>query len=347
MKMRILWILAALLALGAAAAEGAELTFSSFDGGGHEYAVKIGDPALLACDESRDYGERQEAEASSAYTVTFAFTGLSPGSTRVAVEGRSPILENDDYLYTATVDGDLNVTLAPVREISTFFLARNGEIYYDSYAIARGEDGFLLSVSDGEPREIDDASAAALMDVVEKYGVEGWDGFDESMEYVLDGEGFTLEICLTDGTHILARGDNAFPENYFPAIGKMQEILENAACGGEETAMKLKINGTEVPVTWEENPSVAALRALAPLQIRMSMYGGFEQVGPIGQSLPREDRQTATKPGDIVLYAGDQIVVFYGENSWAYTRLGHVDLPAEDLAKLLSNGDVVIGIEGE
>ena len=80
-----------------------------------------------------------------------------------------------------------------------------------------------------------------------------------------------------------------------------------------------------------------------PLTIQMSMYGGFEQVGSIGQSLPREDSQTTTQAGDIVLYSGNQIVVFYGSNSWAYTRLGHItDKSAADLKELLGNGDVTI-----
>ena len=56
----------------------------------------------------------------------------------------------------------------------------------------------------------------------------------------------------------------------------------------------------------------------------------------------RNDKQTTTNPGDIVLYSGDQIVVFYGSNSWSYTRLGHVDLADDELAEMLSNGDVTI-----
>ena len=115
----------------------------------------------------------------------------------------------------------------------------------------------------------------------------------------------------------------------------------------EEEAMRLTIDGTQVPVTWEDNASVDALRALTPLEIRMSMYGGFEQVGPIGRSIARDDAQTATAPGDIVLYSGNQIVIFYGTNAWAYTRLGHVDLPEADMADLLGHGDVTIVLGGE
>ena len=116
-----------------------------------------------------------------------------------------------------------------------------------------------------------------------------------------------------------------------------------------ETMLQMKIGDTSVAVSWEENESVEALKKLCrnrPLTIQMSMYGGFEQVGSIGQSLPRNDSQTTTQAGDIVLYSGNQIVVFYGSNSWAYTRLGHItDQSEQELAELLGNGDVTITIE--
>ena len=110
---------------------------------------------------------------------------------------------------------------------------------------------------------------------------------------------------------------------------------------GEKT-MRLKIGETEVPVSWEDNASVTALQELLPLTIQMSMYGGFEQVGSIGQSIPRNDTQITTGYGDVVLYSGNQIVIFYGSNSWAYTRLGHVALSQQEMTDLLSQGDVTI-----
>ena len=113
---------------------------------------------------------------------------------------------------------------------------------------------------------------------------------------------------------------------------------------GEKT-MKMMIGTTPVEVKWEDNDSVAALKELAAggLEIRMSMYGGFEQVGPIGSRLPSSDVQTVTDSGDIVLYSGSQLVVFYGSNSWAYTRLGHItDKTPEEMKTLLGNSDVTI-----
>ena len=112
--------------------------------------------------------------------------------------------------------------------------------------------------------------------------------------------------------------------------------------------LHMYINETEIPVTWENNETVDALMVLAEagdLSVQMSMYGGFEQVGPIGSRLPSADVQTQTSAGDIVLYSSDQIVVFYGSNSWAYTRLGHVaDRDAAGMRELLGHGDVTITI---
>ena len=117
----------------------------------------------------------------------------------------------------------------------------------------------------------------------------------------------------------------------------------------EETMLQMLIGDTAVAVDWEENASVDALRKLCaeqPLTIELSMYGGFEQVGSLGTSLPRSDVQTTTQAGDIVLYSGSQIVVFYGSNSWAYTRLGHIaDQTAEELAALLGRGDVTLTLQ--
>ena len=114
----------------------------------------------------------------------------------------------------------------------------------------------------------------------------------------------------------------------------------------KETAMTLSIDGKEMPVTWEDNASVKELKEICPLKVDMSMYGGFEQVGSIGQSISRDDKQITTEFGDIVLYSGNQIVVFYGSNSWAYTKLGHIDLSEEELTEILGNGDVVLEING-
>ena len=118
-----------------------------------------------------------------------------------------------------------------------------------------------------------------------------------------------------------------------------------------DAALGLRIGQGQVSVEWEENESTAALLARAqegPIEVELSMYGGFEQVGSLGESLPRADVQTTTRPGDIVLYSGNQIVLFYGSNSWAYTRLGRITGQSEaELTDLLGQGDVTITIFAE
>lgn len=114
----------------------------------------------------------------------------------------------------------------------------------------------------------------------------------------------------------------------------------------ESDELKMSINNTPVAVEWEDNEAVAALKAAVksePLTIQMSMYGGFEQVGSLGMSLPKNDTRITTSPGDVILYSGNQMVVFYGSNTWAYTRLGHItDKTPAELTQLLSNGNVTI-----
>lgn len=120
--------------------------------------------------------------------------------------------------------------------------------------------------------------------------------------------------------------------------------VSNEIKKNEEQNMVMKIGDTSVDVTWEDNDSIKELNKLAEsgLSISMSMYGGFEQVGSIGQSITRNDVQMTTQSGDIVLYSGNQLVVFYGSNSWSYTKLGKINLSQKELEKLLGNGDVTI-----
>jgi len=164
---------------------------------------------------------------------------------------------------------------------------------------------------------------------------------------------FLLGGCAEKESHssqetVMSETETSSTDN--PAATEQPAPTEEASVPAEtspteELTMMLRIDNTEISVQWEDNESVEALKDLireAPLTINMSMYGGFEQVGSLGTSLPRNDVQTTTEAGDIVLYSGNQIVVFYGSNSWAYTRLGHVELSAAEMSDLLSHGDVTI-----
>lgn len=91
--------------------------------------------------------------------------------------------------------------------------------------------------------------------------------------------------------------------------------------------------------------ALASLLAAGPLTVDMEEYGGFEKVGGLPQSLPASDSHIVTGPGDIMLYQGRNMVIFYGSNSWSYTRLGRIDgATAADVRDFLGEGDVSIVI---
>ena len=113
--------------------------------------------------------------------------------------------------------------------------------------------------------------------------------------------------------------------------------------------MKIEVNGSTFTATLADNAAADALVDWVeegPVTLELSDYAGFEKVGPLGRSLPASDSQTTTHAGDIVLYQGDQIVLFYGSNSWSYTRLGRID----DLTgweDALGSGDVTVTLSLE
>ena len=92
------------------------------------------------------------------------------------------------------------------------------------------------------------------------------------------------------------------------------------------------IDGKKIDVNWENNNSIKELKKIAKngLEISMEKYGGFEQVGSLTQNLPSNDSRLTSKPGDIFLYSGDKIVIFYGENSYSYTKLGKINNMSDD-----------------
>ena len=116
-----------------------------------------------------------------------------------------------------------------------------------------------------------------------------------------------------------------------------------------EMKMNINVNGQDFTATLEQNSAVSALVQMmenGPVTLQLSDYAGFEKVGPLGQSLPASNSQTTTQTGDIVLYQGNQIVMFYGSNSWSYTRIGRID----DLTgweEALGSGDVTVTLSVE
>ena len=114
--------------------------------------------------------------------------------------------------------------------------------------------------------------------------------------------------------------------------------------GQEEPMLKIMVGDYELSAAFEDNSSAEEFRELlaqGPVTVEMEDYGGFEKVGPLGATLTRNDTQITTEPGDVILYQGNQITIYYGTNTWSFTRLARIDNPT-GLQEKLGDGTVAV-----
>lgn len=156
---------------------------------------------------------------------------------------------------------------------------------------------------------------------------------------------FTIGLAAT----ACARSSNNLPAPTPTAEESATPTPQESPESEDNSSMKnlvLTVDGTELTVSWEDNQAVEELAEYVQekdILVSTSRYGGFEQVGSLPQSFSSSDRQITTSPGDIVLYTSDQMVLFYGSNSWSYTKLGHIEgLTRQELTDLLGKDSVEV-----
>ena len=112
--------------------------------------------------------------------------------------------------------------------------------------------------------------------------------------------------------------------------------------------MYITIGEQTESVTLVENTATKALMERlkqAPVTVKLNSSGGFEIWGSLGFSLPTSNQQINAQPGDVILYNGSNICIFYGTNSWSYTRLGKIDgLNESELHSFLRAGESNISV---
>lgn len=112
----------------------------------------------------------------------------------------------------------------------------------------------------------------------------------------------------------------------------------------EGAMLKITVGDQELLANFAENSSAEEFRELlsqGPVTISMEDYGGFEKVGPLGTTLTRNDTRITTQPGDVILYQGNQITIYYGTNTWNFTRLAKIN-DSTDLQAKLGTGTVQV-----
>lgn len=129
----------------------------------------------------------------------------------------------------------------------------------------------------------------------------------------------------------LAMGFTACGKTKQPSENESASIDSSHTAGLEENVVmkvSVKVGDKSFTATLEDNAAARELVKMmeeAPISIDMDDYSGFEKVGSLGKSLTTDNQQMTTQAGDIVLYSGNQIVMFYGSNSWSYTPIGKID----------------------
>ena len=120
------------------------------------------------------------------------------------------------------------------------------------------------------------------------------------------------------------------------SISNEEEVTDNM--------INIQIGDNTLVMKPADNSSAEAFIELikdTPLTVAMQDYANFEKVGDIGTSLPRNDEDITTVPGDVILYQGKAVVIYYDQNSWNFTRLGRIqNLNQDELKQILSNGNI-------
>jgi len=113
-----------------------------------------------------------------------------------------------------------------------------------------------------------------------------------------------------------------------------------------EQKLKIEVNGTLLTATLADTAAAkefAEYLSTEPVTVTLNEYGGFEKVGKLPWSLTKSDERIVTEPGDIMLYQGNQMTIFYSSNTWSYTRLGSIDnVTDEELANIFGNEDISV-----
>ena len=127
------------------------------------------------------------------------------------------------------------------------------------------------------------------------------------------------------------------------------KIVDESALANNQ--IRVTVGSSSFIVNLEDNETAKALKEILTdedLIISASNYGGFEKVCQLGKTLPHNDKQITTEAGDVMLYSGNQIVFFYGANSWSYTRIGKVEASSiEELESMLSGLETEITLSIE
>ena len=165
--------------------------------------------------------------------------------------------------------------------------------------------------------------------------LSGCTGSQQTKPVASEGSGSAEEVSLPVTTE--AASESEASESHG---------TEPEAPGGNDRMIYAHVNRKALKILAAENSSAEAFLDLlnaGDVTTEMHDYGSFEKVGALGTTLPRNDEQITTEPGDVILYQGNQVTIYYDVNSWSFTRLGKVQgLSQAELKEILGTGNATV-----
>ena len=161
-------------------------------------------------------------------------------------------------------------------------------------------------------------------------------------------DGTALRLEFEDQCWVTGDGKRYQVEGLTALRGLLEDMLEDeyAATVQPVPTLVIEANGRTFYAEPEDNSSAEAfLEALSsePLEVELHDYGDFEKVGSLPWDLPRNDETITTVPGDVILYQGNEITIYYDENTWDFTRLAKIGgVTREDLLEVFGDGNVTV-----
>lgn len=153
-------------------------------------------------------------------------------------------------------------------------------------------------------------------------------------------------ICAFIGIYYIIKKDTTNIVNSIDKDNGLNENLMKSDKENETMKLYLNVNNRILEASLENNSSVDALIERLKendITINMEDYANFEKVGSLGFSLPRNDKQITTEPGDIILYQGNSLTIYYDTNSWNFTKIGKIEnINQKELKEILGKGDVTV-----
>lgn len=243
-------------------------------------------------------------------------------------EGTAPVIINERTLLPvrAVVEA-MGGTVEWNADTQTVTLNRNS----DTINLIIGSQTAYLNdnteVIDAAPIILNDRTMLPIRFIAENFGFTvGWNNENQTVTIREQKAEDSQSEVLTPNTTT----ESQSPETMIP----------------EENTMTVTINGTAFTAVLSDNSSAEAFRKLLnekDITIEMRDYANFEKVGALGTSLPRNDEQITTEPGDIILYQGNQITIYYDTNSWSFTRLGKINNATQaELVKAMGTGNATV-----